>query len=99
MNIDSVLFISCFFPAVLLLYWLIPGEKAGNLILLIAGLVFCAFGSIPSLLLLVLVAVINTSVISINRTYSPFGFQSLQGNVDGKNQEMTIWCVPIKTTS
>lgn len=45
-----------------------------------------------------LVAVINTDVISINRTHSPFGFQSLQGKVDGKNQEMT-WCVPIKTTS
>ena len=59
MSVDSLLFISCFLPVILLLHWLIPGEKARNCILLAAGLLFCAFGSLTGLLLLLAVAGIN----------------------------------------
>ena len=59
MSIDSLLFISCFLPVILLLHWLIPGEKVKNCILLVAGLVFCAFGSLTGLLLLLAVAAVN----------------------------------------
>ena len=59
MNVDGVLFISCFLPAILLLHWLIPSERFRNVLLLIAGLVFCAFGSLSGLVLLVLVAAVN----------------------------------------
>ena len=59
MSIDSLLFISCFLPVALLLHWLVPGEKAKNCILLVAGLVFCAFGSLTGLVLLLTVAAVN----------------------------------------
>ena len=59
MNVDGVLFISCFLPAILLLHWLIPSERFRNTLLLAAGLIFCAFGSISGVVLLLLVAAVN----------------------------------------
>ena len=59
MNVDSLLFISCFLPLVLLLHSLIPRQKIRNCILLAAGLIFCAFGSISGLLLLLAAALGN----------------------------------------
>ena len=59
MNIDGVLFISCFLPVVLTLYWLIPKDTGRNILLLTAGLVFYAFGSLSGLGLLVGAAAFN----------------------------------------
>ncbi len=44
MNFSSVLFVFCFLPVILLLYYLIPGKRAKDIILLCASLVFYAFG-------------------------------------------------------
>ena len=52
MNVDSVLFIGCFLPVVLILYWLIPAEKFRKYLLLIAGLVFYAFSGLAGILVL-----------------------------------------------
>lgn len=59
MGFDSIFFISCFLPAALLLYWLIPGRRGKNIALLCMGLVFYAFGSIAALGLLVAAALGN----------------------------------------
>lgn len=59
MNLDAPLFISCFLPLLAVIYWLIPGEKGRNIVLLVAGLVFYAFGSLQGLGLLLLAAVVN----------------------------------------
>ena len=59
MSIDGVLFISCFLPLLLAIHWLIPGEKARNYILLAAGLIFCAFGSLSGLVLLMAMTGLN----------------------------------------
>ena len=40
MNFDSVIFLSIFLPALLALYWLIPGVKAKNILLLLFSLLF-----------------------------------------------------------
>ena len=59
MNFDSVFFISCFLPAVLLLYWLIPNLRGKNAVLLVFSLVFYAFSGIPQLFLLIMLSIIN----------------------------------------
>ncbi len=59
MTIDSLLFISCFLPVVLLLHWLIPGEGFRKYLLLAASLLFCAFGSLSGVLLLTAAAGVN----------------------------------------
>ncbi len=59
MSIDGVLFISCFLPVVLVLHWLIPADRGRNFLLLIAGLIFYAFGSLGGLLLLVATGLVN----------------------------------------
>ena len=59
MNIDNLLFISAFLPIALLLYWLIPGQKGKNIVLLVASFVFYTFGSVSGLVLLVVSGVIN----------------------------------------
>ena len=59
MNFDSVLFISCFLPVVAVLYWLMPGHKSKNILLLVCSLVFYSFSGISSLLLLVALALVN----------------------------------------
>ena len=52
MVFDCVLFISCFLPAALLLYWLIPGIRGKNTVLLVLSLLFYAFAGIPQLIIL-----------------------------------------------
>ena len=59
MNMDSVFFIGGFLPVLLLLYWLIPGVRGKNILLLIAGFVFYAFGSLSGLLLLAVAGIVN----------------------------------------
>ncbi len=59
MSFDSIFFLSCFLPLALVLYWLIPGTKGKNGMLLAVSLVFYSFGSIPALGLLLLAAAVN----------------------------------------
>ena len=59
MSFDSIIFISCFLPLLALLYLLVRGEKARNVLLLAAGLVFYAFGSLTGLMLLLACAAVN----------------------------------------
>ena len=37
MSFDSIFFISCFLPVLLAVYWLIPGTKGKNWVLLVVG--------------------------------------------------------------
>jgi alginate O-acetyltransferase complex protein AlgI len=59
MSFDSIFYLSCFLPLVLGLYWIVPSLKGKNLILLILGLLFYAFGSLTGIFLLLLSAGIN----------------------------------------
>ena len=59
MSFDSIFYLSCFLPLVLGLYWIVPSLKGKNLILLILGLLFYAFGSLTGIFLLFLSAGIN----------------------------------------
>ena len=52
MSFDSIFYLCCFLPLVLALYWLTPGVKFKNWILLILGLIFYSFGSFSGILLL-----------------------------------------------
>ena len=56
---DNIFFLSCFLPLVLIIYWLIPGMKGKNAVLLVFSLLFYSFGSLSSLGLLVGMALIN----------------------------------------
>ena len=56
---DNIFFLSCFLPLVLVLYWLLPGLKAKNAVLLIASLLFYSFGSLTGLVLLVGMTLVN----------------------------------------
>ena len=59
MNFDSVIFLSCFLPALLVFYWLIPGQKAKNTILLVFSLLFYSFSGLSGLLLLAALTLCN----------------------------------------
>ena len=59
MNLDSIFFISVFLPLVLALYYLVSDLRLKNTLLLLAGLVFYACGSLYSLLVLVIIAFLN----------------------------------------
>jgi alginate O-acetyltransferase complex protein AlgI len=59
MSFDSVIFLSCFLPALLVFYWLIPGQKAKNTILLIFSLLFYSFSGLSGLLLLAALSLCN----------------------------------------
>ena len=56
MVFSSAIFLFVFFPAVFILYHLVPGLKAKNIILIIASLIFYSFGQ-PKYLLLLLISV------------------------------------------
>ncbi len=74
MGFDSAFFIGCFLPAVMLLYWLIPGIRGKNGILLIFGLVFYSFAGIPQLIMLVILSLLNYFIgrsIGKNRAKKP----------------------------
>ncbi|MBQ7768191.1 MAG: MBOAT family protein [Oscillospiraceae bacterium] len=59
MGTDSVVFLSCFLPLTVLLYRLIPGKKARNILLLGASLLFYCFGGLAGLAILLVSAGIN----------------------------------------
>ena len=59
MSFDSVFVIGCFLPLTVFLYWLLKKNKLRNGLLLIAGLVFYAFGSLSGLLLLLAAIAVN----------------------------------------
>ena len=59
MNTDSVIFISCFLPLCLGVYWLIPRNQGKNWVLLIFGLLFYSFGSLSGLVVLLASALVN----------------------------------------
>ena len=59
LNTDSAFFLLCFLPALGLLYYLLPGERVRNGLLLLGSLVFCAFGRLSGLILLTAFALVN----------------------------------------
>ena len=59
LNTDSAFFLLCFLPALGFLYCLLPGERVRNGLLLLGSLVFCAFGRLSSLILLIAFALAN----------------------------------------
>lgn len=59
MNLDSIIFLSVFLPVCLAIYWLIPGNKGKNVVLLALGLVFYSFGSLSGLAVLLIAALVN----------------------------------------
>ncbi len=59
MSLDSAFFLLCFLPLSAALNFLLRGERARNLLLLVLSLLFCAFGSLSSLALLVAAALVN----------------------------------------
>ena len=56
---DNIFFLSCFLPLVLAAYWLVPGIKGKNAVLLVFSLLFYSIGSLTGLALLVCVALVN----------------------------------------
>ena len=58
-SLDSAFFLLCFLPLATILYYLLRGERSGNILLLILSLLFCAFGSLSSLCLLLAAALVN----------------------------------------
>ena len=59
MYFDSVIFLCFFLPVLLIAETLVRGMKGKNVLLLAAGLIFYAFGSVQALVLLVISAVVN----------------------------------------
>lgn len=59
MNFYSPFFIACFLPVSLLIYLPLRNKKAGNVLLLVLGLLFYSFGSLSGLVLLLAAAVVN----------------------------------------
>ena len=59
MSFDSVIFLSCFLPLLGAAHTLVRGTRARNALLLAAGLVFYAFGSLSGMLLLLACAAVN----------------------------------------
>lgn len=59
MNFDALFFISCFLPLALALYYIVPGERGKNVLLLISGLAFYCFGSLQGLLILLASSLVN----------------------------------------
>ena len=56
---DNIFFLSCFLPLALAVYWLVPGLKGKNAVLLVFSLLFYSFGSLSSLVLLVGISFAN----------------------------------------
>lgn len=59
MNFDSAFFLFCFFPALLILYFIVPRTGFKNALIVIAGLLFYSFGSVGGLVLLLASAAVN----------------------------------------
>ncbi len=56
---DSAFFVLAFLPVLGLVYFLLPWERGRNGLLLLGSLVFCAFGRLSGLLLLLAFALVN----------------------------------------
>ncbi len=56
MSFSGLFFVTCFLPAFTILYFLMPGIRSKNLVLLLGSLLFYSFGGIWYLLLLILMA-------------------------------------------
>ncbi len=59
MDLNSTLFLFFFFPAAVLLYYIVPGQRLKNGFLLLAGLVFYALGRWQGMVILLLSALLN----------------------------------------
>ena len=59
MSLDSAVFLLCFLPLSVALNFLLRGERARNVLLLLLSLLFCAFGSLSGLGLLLAAALVN----------------------------------------
>lgn len=59
MNTDSIFFLGAFLPVALLLYYLLPGQRLKNALLLLLSLIFYAFGSLQGLIVLLISAGVN----------------------------------------
>ena len=59
MSLDSAFFLLCFLPVAAVLYCLLRGQRAGDILLLVLSLLFCAFGSLSGLGLLLAAALVN----------------------------------------
>ncbi|MCI5754373.1 MAG: MBOAT family protein [Clostridiales bacterium] len=59
MTFDSAIFLFCFFPVLFVLYRLVRTAAARRALLLLAGLVFCAFGRLSGLVWMVAAASVN----------------------------------------
>ena len=59
MSFDSIFFLCCFLPLTLGLYYLVPGSRWKQSLLLVMGLVFYAFGSLTGVVLLLLAVGFN----------------------------------------
>ncbi len=65
MIFDSIFFISVFLPFISALYFLVPGFKAKNIVLLVASIVFYSFGSLSGLLILLALISFNYLILFI----------------------------------
>ena len=59
MNTDSVVFLSCFLPVIVLLHRLIPGKKLRSALLLAASLLFYCFSGFGGLAIVLICAAVN----------------------------------------
>lgn len=59
MSFDSIFYLCCFLPLTLVIYWLSPGIKLKNWLLLIIGLIFYSFGSFSGIILLLASTVVT----------------------------------------
>ena len=59
MDMDSVFFIACFLPVCLTLYWLIPGVRGKNTVLLLMSLLFYTFAGWSALAVLAVSCLVN----------------------------------------
>ncbi len=57
MSFDSIFYLCCFLPLTLVLYWITPGIRIKNWLLLIIGLIFYSFGSFSGIVLLLAASV------------------------------------------
>lgn len=72
MQFDSIFFLSCFFPLILALYWLLPQGRATRGLLLAASLVFFSFSGLTAVPLVLGFALVNyLAALGIHRRYRP----------------------------
>ena len=88
MNTDSVVFLSCFLPPVVLLYRLIPGKGVRNILLLVASLLFYSFSGLSGLVILAVCGALN--YLSARLTEKGWGGKLLPGIMVAANLMLLI---------